>query len=636
MSLINKLVWAFLLVTIVPLGAIIGVLHYTFLRHAEEQVGTRLEDSVIQVGRSVDEFMFSCIRGMRDLAEDPEVSSGDRDVAQKQLSRFIHSYPYYREIMLVDAHGSVIASSSALEVGASLFTRFDDTRVEFEEALHRSPGVVYISDLSEIPESLRRMAASGKLSSENLGIQMLTAVQDAAGHIVGVLVVDIVINPLGDLLEDLKRHAPGDGSACLLNKEGLVLMTTDPQATLLSPDLDVTGGALQVPWGQKASGYLLYRDVHGRQQMAGYSRLRTYGSNQAGKWGLITLAPYDAILAPVRQSFNWTLGILFVTLAGAVGLGLWLARRLANPVLKLTESAKTIASGRYDARVAVTTHDEIGALAEAFNFMARTLQMEITKRAQAQESLRGANEKLEQRMEERTRQLRQANEQLRALSRSLFQVQEDERRHLARELHDHMGQALTAAKINVQAAQHLQERDAIVRRLDDSVAILEQLLQQARQLALELRPPLLDDLGLVSASRSYLYQQAQRAGLRVEFFADPALERADAAVETACFRVAQEALTNVVRHARAQTVIVELDRTAEVLHLVVRDDGIGFDVAMAQQRAQQGTSLGLLGMRERVALLGGELDCNSAPGRGTEVHAFFPVQSRSDAQEPRL
>src|ERR1700720_2084406 len=164
MSLINKLVRAFLLVTIVPLSAIIGVLHYTFLKHAEEQVGTRLEDSVIQVGKSVDEFMFSCIRGMRDLAEDPEVSSGDRDVTQKQLSRYMHSFPYYREIMLVDAHGSVIASSSPLEEGASLFTRFDDTRAEFEEALHRSPGVVYISDLSEIPESLRRVTALGQLS----------------------------------------------------------------------------------------------------------------------------------------------------------------------------------------------------------------------------------------------------------------------------------------------------------------------------------------------------------------------------------------------------------------------------------------------------------------------------------------
>src|SRR6202140_578748 len=223
----------------------------------------------------------------------------------------------------------------------------------------------------------------------------------------------------------------------------------------------------------------------------------------------------------------------------------------------------------------------------------------------------------------------QANKAVRELSRRLFQIQEDERRHLARELHDQLGQALTAAKIDLQAAQGLEEHTAIVQRLDDSIATLERLLQQVRQLSLELRPPLLDDLGLVPALRWYLDQQAQRADLRVEFFADPALERVDAAIETACFRVAQEALTNVVRHARAQTVSVELDRTPEALHLAVRDDGIGFDV----MRAEQGASLGLLGMRERVALLAGEMDCKSAPGRGTEIHAFFPVRTRPDAQE---
>ena len=228
--------------------------------------------------------------------------------------------------------------------------------------------------------------------------------------------------------------------------------------------------------------------------------------------------------------------------------------------------------------------------------------------------------------------LRQTNEQLQELSRRLFQVQEDERRHLARELHDQMGQALTVAKLNLQAAQRLEERGLIARKLDDGIAVLETLLQQARQISLDLRPPLLDDLGLVPALRWYLDQQAQRADLRVEFFADPALERVDAAIETACFRVAQEALTNVVRHARAQTVSVELHRTPEALHLVVRDDGIGFDV----MTAEQGASLGLLGMRERVALLAGEMDCKSAPGRGTEIHAFFPVRTRSDAQEPGL
>jgi PAS domain S-box-containing protein len=405
MSLTKKLVLAFLLVTAIPLGAIIAMLHYTFLKHAEEQVGTRLEDSVIQVGKSMDEFMFSCIRGMKDLAPDPELSSGDPITTGKHLLQYVRSFPYFGEIMLVDRHGTVIASSSSPDVGTSLFTRFDDTRDEFEQALHRAPGYVYISDLNEIPESLRRVVAVGKLRDVDLGFQMLTAVKDAAGNTVSVLVADIPTDPLRVLLQDLKRRAPGDASACLLDKEGLVMLTSDPQVPLLSPHPDLASGALRASLGQNASGYTVYRDAHGRQQMAGYSRLRAYGANQAGDWRLITLASYDAILAPVTQSFNGTLGILFATLVGAVGLGLWLARRLAGPILKLTESAKTIAAGRFDARVAVTTRDETGTLAEAFNLMAGTVQTEITQRAQAQESLRGVNEELEQRVEERTAQL---------------------------------------------------------------------------------------------------------------------------------------------------------------------------------------------------------------------------------------
>jgi hypothetical protein len=99
-------------------------------------------------------------------------------------------------------------------------------------------------------------------------------VKDAAGQTVNVLVADIETDPLHDLLKDLKRHAPGDGSACLLDKKGLVLMTTDPQALLFSPHPDVTGGALRASLDQNATGYLVYWNAHGRQQMAGYSRCR--------------------------------------------------------------------------------------------------------------------------------------------------------------------------------------------------------------------------------------------------------------------------------------------------------------------------------------------------------------------------
>jgi len=239
------------------------------------------------------------------------------------------------------------------------------------------------------------------------------------------------------------------------------------------------------------------------------------------------------------------------------------------------------------------------------------------------------NEQLEIKVQERTlaltevnEVLREANEQLHMLSRRLFDVQEAERRHLAREFHEQMGQELTAVKFEVQGAQRLERGTAIVGRLDGSIAGLDRILQQVRQLSLALRPSLLDDLGLLPALRWYLDQQARLAGLRVEFFADPALGRLDAAIETACFRVAQEALTNVVRHAHAKTVILELHLMEEVLHLEVRDDGTGFDVMTARL-----AGFGLLGMCERVTLLGGEVNCKSAPGRGTEVHAFFPVAS---------
>jgi len=401
-SLTKKLILAFLLVTVVPLGVVIWVSHRTFVGYAERQVGTRLEDSVVQAGRDMDEFILGCIRDMKALAADPDLITEDRDDLDKRLSRFTYTFPYFDEFMLVDATGVVVASSYAPAVGTSLFTRlftrFDDARDEFERALHSPPGAVYISDLDDVPEPLRRAAAAGNLIDVALTIQMLTTVQDASGHCVGVLVGNVTTGQLRDLLQDLKRRTPGDEFPCLLDKEGRVLMSTERRAPLLSTHPDVIKGGLRVPLNRRDDGYLVYRGAHGRKLMAGYTCLWRYGANQAGDWRLITLAPYDAIMEPVTGTFNRMLVVLFATLAAAAGLGLWLARRLAEPILKLTEGAKTIAAGRFDARVTVTTRDESGALAEAFNQMADTLEENL-------QTLHRANDELERRVEERTTQL---------------------------------------------------------------------------------------------------------------------------------------------------------------------------------------------------------------------------------------
>jgi signal transduction histidine kinase len=220
--------------------------------------------------------------------------------------------------------------------------------------------------------------------------------------------------------------------------------------------------------------------------------------------------------------------------------------------------------------------------------------------------------------------LREAQDRLHSLSRRLLEVQETERRHLARELHDEIGQSLTATKLSLQALQKVPEAASHAPRIEESVQCVENVLDQIRRMSLTLRPPLLDDLGLIPALRWHLDQAAQRAGWKVQFQSPLSLPRSDASVEVACFRIAQEALTNCLRHAAARIVRVELWHIDGFLHLIIKDNGRGFDVDHARRQASAGRSLGLLGMEERAALVHGSLRIQSSPGGGAVINAILP------------
>ena len=222
---------------------------------------------------------------------------------------------------------------------------------------------------------------------------------------------------------------------------------------------------------------------------------------------------------------------------------------------------------------------------------------------------------------------------LQTVSSHLLEVQEKERRHLARELHDEIGQALTAVKINLQMLQRLPDMGAAAGRLDDSLAMLNRILEGVRQLSLDLRPSLLDDLGLAVALRWYVDAQAERAGLTSEVVTGALPDDLPTDTATTCFRIVQEALTNVVRHARATRVWVTLERADAGLTVSITDDGIGFDVTTARQRALAGESLGILGLEERVDLAGGRSSIESAPGGGTTVRAWLPLSAPSSGPE---
>jgi signal transduction histidine kinase len=223
-----------------------------------------------------------------------------------------------------------------------------------------------------------------------------------------------------------------------------------------------------------------------------------------------------------------------------------------------------------------------------------------------------------------SRALELSQKRLTALSRRLLEVQEDERRSLARDLHDDLGQALTALKIQLESAARA-GGDALRPQLDDCVSTTRHALERVRHLSLSLRPLQLDDLGLAAALRSHLDRQAGVGGLTPHFDAGEAPSPISPEVETACFRVAQEAITNVLRHARAAHLWVRLFTADGQLALSVRDDGAGFDLEATRRRASAGGNLGVVGMEERVALAGGSFELRTAPGQGTILLATFPL-----------
>jgi PAS domain S-box-containing protein len=218
-----------------------------------------------------------------------------------------------------------------------------------------------------------------------------------------------------------------------------------------------------------------------------------------------------------------------------------------------------------------------------------------------------------------------ANARLQALSRQLVTAQEDERRRISRELHDEVGQALALVKLNIRAVQRMAGATELAPRLEQSLGVIEDTLLRVRALALDLRPSMLDDLGLLAALRWYVDQQAGLAGLAAEVSAADTLGRLPTEIETVCFRVVQEALTNVVRHAQARNIRVMVEQHDAGVDLCISDDGAGFEASAALARAVQGQSGGLLGMRERVVLCGGRLTIESSAECGTTTRAWIPV-----------
>lgn len=283
----------------------------------------------------------------------------------------------------------------------------------------------------------------------------------------------------------------------------------------------------------------------------------------------------------------------------AAGLAALLAHLVTRPIERLVQAANRIGEGNFDVRADAICNDEIGHLAGAFNHMAERLG-QYQQKVQQQERAR-------QRLMER-----------------IVDSQEEERKHISRELHDEVGQSLMALLLLVQGeCRYSQSADACCPVIERKI---RQLAEEIHRLARGMRPSILDDYGLDSALASYLDEISRKSGIAIDYqshFPSEAPRLPDR-LEVTLYRIVQEAITNVLRHARATRASVVILRQQDDVMILVEDDGCGFDPAASEPQAE--SRLGLTGIKERAALFGGVCTVESEPGRGTTVRVKIPLR----------
>jgi signal transduction histidine kinase len=458
-----------------------------------------------------------------------------------------------------------------------------------------------------------------------------------------LLVLVGMLVPIGLLAEIGRRGFADAGRRRVAERETLA------RAVAAAVEITVSSPEFRTPDLREARAGLVLRTFRGDQTLA-VELLDADGRVFAASSG-IPVAPDDVVaLAPVAST-SWhvrvrqprraafaeeialqrTFAILTPLFLAVAALFAWgAARSVRRPLGALTKVADRLAAGELSRPVPLpaddASHDdEIDRLARAFETMRIALARSLAEITQA-------NETLERRVAARTRELETLYAALKdrdarraELVRKLLSAQEDERRRIARELHDETCQTVAALAVGLDTLGRAGSPEEARAKLEDARALASRTLDGLHRVIFDLRPSVLDDIGLVSAVRWWIARHLTPAGITARLETENLEDRLPPAVEIPVFRAVQEALTNVVRHAGARTVLVQMSREAGTLSVDIEDDGRGFAPADVATPSESGQGLGLLGMRERVEILGGTLVLDSAPGSGTRVAFTVPV-----------
>ncbi len=557
------------------------------------------------------------------LAGSVDLSDGKWEPEREAL-RTAFGYSLFGDgLFIADREGRVVLSYPRSQIASEELAGIP----EAERALRENrPGV----------SGLRVLPASGRRA-----LFAFAPLRDKTGKTVGL--VGGEIDPAHPYLQNLVRSLP-DGSPAvieLVDGDGVVIASSNPERVFACSD---RSRYLNHLMERREKAVFRCHRCHlqeGGRELARSTDILAFAPLQEAPWGVAVREPESNTFSASMQLRSRFLALALVVLASSFVLAVALGKSIVKPLQGLTAAAARIAGGRLEEGLHTGSRDEIGALERSFETMRVRL-------AETLGSLQRSNQELERRIAERTRELEASKERLASLLHKVMSAQEDERKRIARELHDETTQSAAALGLSIEiASMAMREGRLAPRDLLKLKTAVDRLIDGINGLIQDLRPPMLDDLGLASAVRWLLEKHlgARQIHFRLKCSEEfkRMLEQAKKAgapprLELTLFRIIQEAIVNIAKHSKAANVSVSLLGVDNGLRVLVQDDGVGFDpeAALSGGGAARGSGYGMLGMLERVALLGGELGVDSSPGEGCALSVHIPCDGsrREDGSNP--
>ncbi len=489
------------------------------------------------------------------------------------------------------------------------------------EPQHALANAEKFSSLPQIQEMLGpgRPAVSNLVAEAKRRIYALVPVRDSHNDLTGTVAGEV--DPESPRFQSL-LHPIRLGESTyldLVDGRGIVLASTLPGRAFIDSD---HGRFLAGLIRDKKAVVGACHTCHERNGLGGETRERevvAFAPLQSAPWGVSIRQAEREALAPSfsmeRRFIYLGSATIFVALLFAGGV----ARSVTKPVRTLTEAAKRITNGDLEGQIPILGEDEVGILAWSLDRMRQTLRDSLETIAEGKRELEAKVQERTRELEDLYRELQRKEEMRRELLKKVIAVQEEERKRIARELHDETSQDLATLLLSIETTANGGSAE-LNKKFVQMKALTGRTLDSIHRLILDLRPSVLDDLGLTSAIRWIAESRLEPLGIDLSFAVTGQECRLQPEIETTLFRIAQEAMANIARHAEVSSVAVALEFGQERVCLQVEDNGRGFEF----DESRNG-SFGLLGMKERAELLEGALTIDSKPGKGTRLAVTIPA-----------